>query len=275
MTQIFSRNVGVALLLGLTSFLAPTAHAGLFSISPDKEKKMGEDAARQIESQARIVRGPVADWVNAVGARLTAASDKEFKYSFKVIDSPEINAFALPGGYVYVYTGLRKVAQTDDELAAVLAHEITHAEQHHFARQYKKATKRGLLFGIGAAVVGLPNLAQQALGILDFSMTQKYSREHEYEADHLGMERMTRAGFNPNGMVTLLQKLAEENKSASSLDRWMANHPDGPKRVAAAQKEELEVRSQLKAGAATVKPIFPAWTDESVREPLPPSTTSP
>ena len=142
------------LALSLCAAAPHSAHAGLFSISPEKERSMGADAAKQIESQARIVRGPVADWVSAVGNRLAAASSKEFKYSFKVIDSPEVNAFALPGGYIYVYTGIRKIAQTDDELAAILAHEITHSEQHHYARQFKKASKRGLLYGNGGALAG-------------------------------------------------------------------------------------------------------------------------
>src|SRR4028119_2003534 len=148
------------------------AHAGLFSISPEKERRIGEDAAREIESKAPIVKGPVADWVNAVGQRLVAVSNPEFKYSFRVIDSREINAFALPGGYIYVYTGMRKIIQTDDELAAVLAHEITHAEEHHYARQYAKNSKRSTLLGIGGLLLGVPNIAQQALGLFDFALQQ-------------------------------------------------------------------------------------------------------
>jgi predicted Zn-dependent protease len=180
------------------------ADAGLFSINPDQERKMGGEAAKSIESQARVATGPVADWVERIGRRLASVSDSEFTYSFRVVDGKEINAFALPGGYVYVFTGLRKVAQTDDELAAVLAHEITHAEAHHYARQYKKASKRGALLGVFSMVVGMPNLAQNVLGLIDFSMTQKYSRSHELEADQAGMMRMARAGFDPQGMVSLL-----------------------------------------------------------------------
>lgn len=257
------------LALSLCAAVPTSAHAGLFSISPEKERSMGADAAKQIESQARIVRGPVADWVSAVGARLAATSDKEFKYSFKVIDSPEINAFALPGGYIYVYTGIRKIAQTDDELAAILAHEITHSEQHHYARQFKKSSKRGLLFGIGGALAGLPNLAQQALGILDFSMTQKYGRSHESEADRMGMERMVRAGFNPEGMVSLLQKLSQESDN-SRIDQWMSDHPEGKKRAAAAQVQQAEIKALQAQNVASVKPVFPAWNPDSLREEAPP-----
>src|SRR5690348_3265694 len=98
----FVQRTGVLLpvLLGLVLAAMPQpAQAGLFSVSPDKERRMGDDAAREIEGGARIVNGPVAEWVETVGQRLAAASNPEFKYSFRVIDSPEINAFALPGGY--------------------------------------------------------------------------------------------------------------------------------------------------------------------------------
>ena len=222
--------------------MAQPARAGLFSISPDKERSIGEDAAREIDTSARIVTGPVADWVQAVGARLAAASNSEFQYSFKVIDAKEINAFALPGGHVYVFTGIRKVARNDDELAAILAHEITHAEEHHFAKQYGKATKRGLLLSVLSIAVGIPNVAQQALGILDFAMTQKYSRTHETEADLQGMQRMARAGFNPEAMVALLERLAQEDESGGTLDRWFGDHPDSKRRIERARNQLTELK---------------------------------
>lgn len=209
---------------------APPAHAGLFSISPDKERKLGQDAAAEIEKGAPIVTGPVEEWVQRIGARLAASSSSEFRYTFHVVDSPQINAFCLPGGHIFVYTGLRKVIKTDDELAAVLAHEITHAENHHYAKQYAKSSKRGALLGVVSIFAGLPSIASQALGILDFSMSQKYSREHEYEADREGLLRMKRAGFKPDAMVNVLQRLAEEDNS-SGLDQWMSDHPEGKKRV--------------------------------------------
>ncbi|HVF09687.1 MAG TPA: M48 family metallopeptidase [Abditibacteriaceae bacterium] len=243
--------------------LPPPAQAGLFSISPAKERRMGEDAARAIESQSHIVSGPVAEWVEAIGQRLAATSNSEFEYSFKVIDSPEINAFALPGGYIYVFTGLRKVAQNDDELAAVLAHEITHSEQHHFAKQYKKSTKRGLGLTILSAVAGLPNFAQQVLGIVDFAITQKYSRSQESESDEMGMQRMARAGFNPQGMVTLLDKLSKESGSLKTLDKWFGNHPDAKKRLEAARREVGEISTLQAQKNPLVTPVYPTWSGEA------------
>ncbi|PQV64500.1 Peptidase family M48 [Abditibacterium utsteinense] len=210
------------------------AHAGLFSISPDKERKIGQEAAASIEKGAPLVTGPVEEWVQRIGARLAAKSGSEFKYTFHVVDAPQINAFCLPGGHIFVYTGLRKVVRTDDELAAVLAHEITHAEEHHYAKQFSKSSKRGALIGAVSIFAGLPGVASQALGILDFSMSQKYSRENESEADTEGLFRMKRAGFDPNAMVTVLQRLSEEDDN-SGIDQWMSDHPEGKKRVAKIQ----------------------------------------
>lgn len=259
-TSLRRTGVLLTLLLGFSVATLPQpAQAGLFSISPAKEKRMGEEAAQQIEGGARIVNGPVADWVETVGQRLAVASDPEFKYSFRVIDSPEINAFALPGGYVYVFTGLRKIAQTDDELAAILAHEITHAEEHHFARQYARASKRGIGLSIFSAVVGLPNIAAQALDIVNFGLSQKYSRAHEFESDKLGMQRMARAGFNPQGMVTLLDKLSKESQSSGTLDKWFGSHPDGARRVEAAKREATEISKLQSQNSAVVKPVFAPW----------------
>ena len=224
----------IVFLWSFTTVFAPPSQAKLLSVTPQEEAKLGAQASQQIESGARILRGPVEDWVNRVGQKLASASNPQWKYRFRVIDSPEINAFALPGGYIYIYTGMRKIVADDDELAAVLAHEITHAEQRHYAKQYAKSSKRGLLFGVAAAVLGLPQIGQQAVGLLDAAIGQKYSREDEYEADKLGMQRMVRAGFKPTAMISLLEKLDKEETGDAG---WFASHPEGGKRVAAAQRE--------------------------------------
>lgn len=218
------------LALGLGLMMPRPAQAGLFSVSPDKERKIGQQAASEIERGAPLVTGPVEAWVQRIGARLADKSKPEFQYRFHVVDSPQINAFCLPGGHIFVYTGLRKVVKTDDELAAVLSHEITHAEEHHYAKQSSKAGKRGALLGIGSILLGLPPLASQALSLGDFALSAKYSREHETQADTEGLFRMKRAGFDPNAMVTVLKRLGEEDDS--DVDQWMRDHPEGRKRAA-------------------------------------------
>ena len=222
-------------LAGALSAAPPLAHAGPFSVSPAKERRIGQEAAADIEKNAPIVSGPVADWVERIGKRLAAVSNPEFQYDFHVIDSPEINAFCLPGGHVYVYTGLRKVVKTDDELASVLAHEITHAEEHHYAKASAKSSGRGTLLTIGSILLGLPPAAGQAVGLIDLSMTQKYSRSNEYQADREGLARMERAGFDPNAMVSVLQRLSNEEDTDSGF-QWMSDHPEGKKRVVAIEQ---------------------------------------
>jgi predicted Zn-dependent protease len=241
-----------------STFFAPPSQAGLFSVSPEKEKSIGADASREIESQAPLITGPVEAWVESVGKRLAAATKPDFEYSFRVINSPDINAFALPGGYVYVNSGLRKIAQTDDELAAVMAHEITHAEEHHFARQYSRASKRGAILGIGAAVLGIPNIAANAIDIVNFAVTQKYSRELESEADTEGMKRMARAGYDPAAMVTILERLAKESDRFGTLDKWFASHPEGDKRIAAAKQELQEIKTLQGKHDPSVMPVAPS-----------------
>ena len=246
------QTLTLALCLAAALPLAPrAAQAGPFSVSPDKERRLGQQAAADIEKNAPIVSGPVADWVERVGKRLAAVSDPEFKYRFHVIDSPEINAFCLPGGHIYVYTGLRKVVKNDDELAAVLAHEITHAEEHHYAKASAKSNGRGTLLAVGSILLGLPPVAGQALSILDLSMTQKYSRSAEYEADREGLARMERAGFDPGAMVNVLQRLANEDET-DSLFSWMSDHPEGKKRVAAIQQLLPKVKA---SGGAVPAPV--------------------
>jgi predicted Zn-dependent protease len=256
-----------AMMLALSTLLAPAARAGLFSVSPAKERSVGADAAREIESHAPLVTGPVEDWVEAVGKRLALASNKEFEYSFRVIDDPTINAFALPGGYIYVNSGLRKIVRTDDELAAILAHEITHAEEHHFARQYSKASKRSAILGIGAMVLGASPLAANALDIANYAIMQKYSRGQEEESDLMGMRRLSRAGFDPAAMVTILDRLAKEDDSQGTLDKWFASHPEGEKRAAAARTELQSIRALQAKNDALVKPIFPKWNGAQAESP--------
>lgn len=227
--------VPVLLFASLVSSVT-AARADLFGVSDDKQRRLGNDAAKEIEQGAPIVSGPVEEWVQRVGERLVKVTKPDFQYDFHVIDSPQINAFCLPGGHVYVYTGLRKIVRTDDELAAILGHEITHAEEEHYAKQYTKSSKRSTILGIGSLLLGLPPLAQQAVGMVDFGLTQKYSREQESEADREGFFRMKRAGYDPHAMETVLKRLADED-DRDGLDKWMSDHPEGKKRVA--QIDEL------------------------------------
>ena len=251
----------IAFALAFATALPVAAQAGPFSVTPAKERRIGQEAAADIEKSAPIVTGPVADWVERVGKRLAATSNPEFSYDFHVIDSPEINAFCLPGGHVYVYTGMRKVVKTDDELAAVLAHEITHAEEHHYAKASAKSNGRGTLLAVGSILLGIPPVLGQALSIGSDAMTQKYGRANEYQADREGLARMERAGFDPSGMITVLQRLSNEEET-DSLFQWMSDHPEGKKRVAAIQA----LLPKVKASGGAVPAPAPGAPDGDAKE---------
>ena len=251
----------IALTLAFATALPIAAHAGPFSVSPNKERRIGQEAAADIEKNAPIVSGPVADWVERVGKKLAAVSDPEFKYNFHVIDSPEINAFCLPGGHIYVYTGLRKVVKNDDELAAVLAHEITHAEEHHYAKASAKSNGRGTLLAVGSILLGLPPVLGQALSLGSDMMTQSHSRGAEYQADREGLARMERAGFKPDAMVNVLQRLANEENTDSAF-QWMSDHPEGKKRVLAIQ----QLLPKVKASGGAVPAPVPGAPDSEIKE---------
>ncbi|MCS6862934.1 MAG: M48 family metalloprotease, partial [Abditibacteriales bacterium] len=192
-----------------------------------------------------------SDQIEKIGARLVAALGKsDFEYRFRVIDMKEVNAFALPGGYIYVFTGLAKVAKTEDEIAAVLAHEIIHAHDHHWARQYEKQFTRDILLTLGLMATGAGNLVRNIADLLNFAIGQRYSRKDEQSADNKGMELMAAAGYNPEAMISLLENLGAFSKADPKLLQWMSDHPQIPRRIERAKQRlaELKARGAIKSG---------------------------
>ncbi|MCR4341481.1 MAG: M48 family metallopeptidase [Gemmatimonadaceae bacterium] len=200
------------------------------SISRQQEAEMGRDYAIQINQQLPIVQdAEVNRYINLLGdsiARLTSAPDHN--WTFFIVDSPEVNAFAVPGGYVYVNRGL--IARTDrmDELAGVLGHEIGHVVERHSVEQMEKAQRAEL--GIGLACVLTGACGSQAAGTLinvaGTAVFAKFSREAELEADDVGFDNVVRAGISPQGIATMFQKLLEERRTRpSAVEGWFATHP--------------------------------------------------
>ncbi len=215
-------------------------------VSVEEEKKVGAQAAAEIDRKEKATtRGEYARKVIEIGEKLVkAAENKDFQFSFKVIDKKEVNAFALPGGYIYVYTGLKKAAETDDQLAAVLAHEIIHVTNHHWARQYEKAQQRNLILNLGLLLTKGGRNVRLLAGVIDFAEGNKYSRRDESNADYDGMELMVKAGYNPDGMVEMLQNLGKVSKDTPKLLAWTSDHPSINKRVDEAKKHAEEIRKR-------------------------------
>jgi peptidase M48-like protein len=208
--------------------------------SLESEIRMGKQYSMQVEQSVKLVQDPVVnEYVNRIGQNLVRNSDAQVPFTIKVIDSDEVNAFALPGGFFYVNSGLILAADEEAELAGVMAHEISHVAARHGMRQMTRANWANigtipLIFiggGIGygiyeAAGLGLP---------LTF---MKFQRNFEAEADYLGLQYMYKTGYDPQAFISFFEKIqAKEKKKPGTIAKAFASHPQTPDRIEASQKE--------------------------------------
>lgn len=217
-------------------------------MSEQEERQLGAEAHRQVLQQYRLVQDPdVADYVQDLGERIAASSRRpNLRYQFFVIDDPTVNAFALPGGYVYVFTGLLQIATSEEELSAAIAHEIGHVVARHGLRNVKKAQRTALIFGIlgaaGSVAAGggsAGQAAEIAAQLLAAGVLTRNSRDFEREADFLGLYTMRAAGYQPSGMIDMFQRLNQAAASAKSSKGGgiFASHPDANERIRNTQTE--------------------------------------
>jgi predicted Zn-dependent protease len=199
--------------------------------SPEEQKKLGDQEAKQILKKYKEVLDARATHFQEIGKRLVAAlSDddrKKWDFRFHVLDSEEINAFALPGGEMFMFTGLYKRMKTDDELAAVTGHEMTHVRKEHWAKAYVKAQERQL-FGMGLIIITRGSRAAQVgASVFDTMVGTQYSRGEEDEADGGGFQNMVDAGYNPNGMLNMFDTLmkAAGNGGDRVTGDFLSDHP--------------------------------------------------
>src|SRR5437588_3539729 len=207
--------------------------------SLEKEVRIGKEYSMQIEQSMRMVTDPVVnEYINRIGQNLVRNSDAKVPFTIKVVDSDEVNAFALPGGFFYVNSGLILAADEEAELAGVMAHEIAHVAARHATRQMTRAQWANigtipLIFvggGIGYAV-------RSAAG-LGLPMTfLHFSRNFEAEADYLGLQYMYKTGYDPNAFIAFFEKIqAQEKKKPGTLAKAFATHPQTPDRIAKSQE---------------------------------------
>ena len=202
--------------------------------SQEKEVALGRQLAMEVEQQAKMVDDPlVTEYVNRVGQNVVLHSDAKIPFTIKVIDSDEVNAFALPGGFFFVNKGLILAADNEAELAGVMAHEIAHvAARHAMENQGKmQAIQYGLLgtiiFGGGIA----STIAQNAGGFAQLLSFLQFSRGAENEADVLGVQYLYASGYDPTGMSTMFEKLNSKNKKKpGTLSKIFATHPQSTDR---------------------------------------------
>jgi predicted Zn-dependent protease len=216
-------------------------------ISPAQEHKLGESIVRQIRSQGGYMDDPeVNDYLPELGHRLVAAvPEGRQEFEFFAVPDPAINAFALPGGYVGVNIGLILLTQNESELAAVLAHEISHVTQHHRARALAGQQRSMLLslaalaVAIAAARAGNGQMASAAVAsasALGIQQQLNFTRENEYEADRIGFQRLDAAGFDDTAMASFMEKLQKSSRFVDgNTPSYLRTHPVTSERIAEAQ----------------------------------------
>ncbi|MBW3563456.1 MAG: M48 family metalloprotease [Acidobacteria bacterium] len=224
-----------------------TGKRELSLISQQQELAIGAQAHQDTLRQFGVYdeKPEINRMVDRVGQRIAAVSDRpDLEWTFTVLDSPMLNAMALPGGYVYITRGMLERMNTEDELAGVLAHEIAHVTNRHAAQRISQAQLAQLGLVAGAIIAG-PEAAQQYgdLAQLGASLLfQRYSRQQETQSDLFGTAYMAEAGYNPHGAEQMLRTLDRlRDQEASSIDQYFQSHPDPAKRVGDVQRQIAEI----------------------------------
>ena len=208
--------------------------------SLEKQVAWGRQISRQVESQSKIINDPIiSEYVNRVGQNIVRNSDSPLPFTIKVIDTDSVNAFALPGGFFYVNSGLILAADSEAELAGVMAHEIGHVAACHAAREYTRANLMAmvtvpLIFAHGAGAYGAYEAATLAVPLTFLH----FSREFEAQADYLAVQYMYKAGYDPQAYISFFEKVqAQEKKKPGTISSAFATHPQTPDRIARSQQE--------------------------------------
>lgn len=277
-----------AVLFLLTAMcLVTLAYNPVLASSQADEEKLGRDYAKQVEQEAKLVEDKaMIQRVDAIGqalakianenevkARYGSSAISKFKYTFKVVDDKDVNAFSLPGGYIYVNSGLVELAQSDDEIAGVLAHEIAHASHHHMVQLIKKQSlvDRCVALVTLAGILGnmrsrdLNNLLYGAQ-LMKTGKMSAYTMEAERDADRTAVAYLAKSTYKPDGMLTFMRKLDEQHDADPTVPLGIfQTHPSPFRRVASITKammdEGLKVNFRQARGIACAKSVSTDDTD--------------
>ncbi|MCP4007075.1 MAG: M48 family metalloprotease [bacterium] len=230
-----------SLLLLLTS-----ASVACGTISVKEEKQLGHQAQRQVAKQFTLMREPVTvSYVRKLGAELSsAARPSPFNFRFYVVESEDLNAFAIPGGAIYVNTGLIQAVDNAAELAGVIAHEIGHVTARHVAQNVRRQRNTGFIAQVASMAIAIltgnyymANAGDMASRVAAQAYLSTYSREFEREADLLAVETMRGAGYDPNALITMFETLKEEAGGGLKPPQLLASHPATTDRMENARSE--------------------------------------
>ena len=237
-------------------------HPNFYSL--DGDIRLGEQLSKEVETDLVLLRhSALNQLVNTVGRRLLDASPepafKLFPYSYHVVDSPEVNAFALPGGPVYLNMGIVEVCETEDELASVMAHEMSHVAARHATEMLTTQNLSQLAIIAAVSVVPIPPIAWEGAKLGYVLSLLRYGRGKEAEADRLGLRLMNAAGYDPTAMASVFRKLSEQQHSLPSVvERFMSSHPLSEVRMRDAERQSAQLERPNAAAVAAASPsTFP------------------
>jgi Zn-dependent protease with chaperone function len=263
--------------------------SGFNMFSPEQDVEIGRQSASEVQRQMPLVNdNALQSYVDTLGRRIAAsAPGPKFPYQFRVVNASDLNAFALPGGYIYLNRGIIEAARNEGEIAGVLAHEISHVAlrhgTHNASKAYMTQAGLGILGGILGGKIG-SNTAQIINVLGGFGLNAlflKYSREAETDADILGSQMLVKAGYNPQDMVSFFQTI--EKQETRKVANWMSSHPAPSKRISRIQKEAgilgvplqaSSSSSQLASIQAGLRRQAPAPTTQQIAQGQQPGTST-
>jgi predicted Zn-dependent protease len=237
------------LALGAALLLLPGCENPL-EIDRETEIEIGREATAELEAEHGVVTDPAMQQrLERIGRAIAPLSQEpSFPWTFKILDVDEVNAVALPGGFIYATKGMMAYAENDDQLAGVIAHEVVHADHHHAKAQIEKAMAQALLADL-ITRKSSESIRRAAAIALDLDLRQGY-REKEYEADHFGTLYAQRAGYRADGLRKLLARLHEEDGDPARITWLLQSHPPLSKRIRRLDELIPTIRAQPPAGAS-------------------------
>lgn len=223
----------------------PGGKKSLIFLSSAQEVSLGAQMARQVERSEKIFDDPEwQNYLNEVGQRIVKVSDRrDIEFHFTVIESDEVNAFAAPGGFIYFYTGLLAEMDNEAEMAAVMAHEISHVVGRHSVKRIQKAMGVALAWELAMGEKESSPALEAAVGMGMGLLFAGYSRKAEREADQFGIVYMVKAGYDPEGSIGMFETLARlgGNRSQNFFENLSSSHPDTQERISRARAQILSL----------------------------------
>ncbi len=210
--------------------VAATIVLGACDVSQDQEVQIGQETAREVAAQIPVVSDPyISSYINEIGDTIASRTSRsDLDWHFFVVNSHQVNAFALPGGFIYVNRGLIESAGTFDQFAGVLGHEIGHVIQRHSVKQMQNQQKLGAVASIACTLTSLceSELGQAAIDIGGTAVIARYSRADEFQADSEAVANVLRVGIDPEGIPSLFDVLMQQRRTEPSIvDGWFSTHP--------------------------------------------------